>query len=30
MIRRRRLRASENMRALVCETSVSVSDLIYP
>ena len=30
MIRRRRLRATENLRALVRETSVSVSDLIYP
>lgn len=30
MIRRRRLRASENLRALVRETAVSVSDLIYP
>ena len=30
MIRRRRLRSSEYMRALVRETSVSVSDLIYP
>ena len=30
MIRRRRLRASENLRALVRETSVSASDLIYP
>lgn len=30
MIRRRRLRATANMRALVSETSVSVSDLIYP
>ena len=30
MIRRRRLRASENLRALVRETSISVSDLIYP
>ena len=30
MIRRRRLRATENMRALVRETAVSVSDLIYP
>ena len=30
MIRRRRLRATENMRALVSETSVSISDLIYP
>ena len=30
MIRRRRLRSSEYMRALVRETSVQVSDLIYP
>ena len=30
MIRRRRLRASEGLRALVRETTVSVSDLIYP
>lgn len=30
MIRRRRLRATENLRALVRETAVSVSDLIYP
>ena len=30
MIRRRRLRASEGIRALVRETSVQVSDLIYP
>ncbi len=30
MIRRRRLRSSEGIRALVRETSVSVSDLIYP
>lgn len=30
MIRRRRLRASDNLRALVRETSISVSDLIYP
>ncbi len=30
MIRRRRLRASEGMRALVRETSVGVNDLIYP
>ena len=30
MIRRRRLRATDNLRALVRETSVSVSDLIYP
>ena len=30
MIRRRRLRASENLRALVRETHVNVSDLIYP
>lgn len=30
MIRRRRLRATENLRALVRETSVSVTDLIYP
>ena len=30
MIRRRRLRASENLRALVRETSVSAYDLIYP
>ena len=30
MFRRRRLRSSEYMRALVRETSVSVDDLIYP
>lgn len=30
MIRRRRLRSSENMRALVRETSISLNDLIYP
>ena len=30
MIRRRRLRATEGMRALVRETAVSVDDLIYP
>ena len=30
MIRRRRLRSSDYMRALVRETSVQVSDLIYP
>ncbi len=30
MIRRRRLRSSEYMRALVRETSIQVSDLIYP
>ena len=30
MFRRRRLRSSEYMRALVRETSVGVDDLIYP
>lgn len=30
MIRRRRLRASEGIRALVRETNIQVSDLIYP
>lgn len=30
MIRRRRLRASEGIRALVRETDIQVSDLIYP
>ncbi len=30
MIRRRRLRSSEGMRALIRETSVGVNDLIYP
>lgn len=30
MIRRRRLRSSAGMRALVRETEISVNDLIYP
>lgn len=30
MIRRRRLRSSEGMRALIRETSVGINDLIYP